>query len=273
MSAFSLSNVVSSDQLWSPLRVLVYGEHGLGKTTFGCSFEKPILLRIEDGIGNLEVPTFPHRPATYDEMVQALEALHQEDHAFQTLVVDSLDWLEDKLLLPAACAYQKISTIEEIPYGKGWAMVDKLWMEVLDWLDALRRDRGMTIVCVAHAAIKRFDPPDGEPYDRFQIKLQKRSNAIVQEWADIVHLLKLRTTKAVASKDVQQSEYKATSQGERVIISETRPAHQSKNRYDLPEVVNVGKDKTYAHYHRVLHDCTKGRYPIPSHLQPVEQPA
>jgi hypothetical protein len=33
----------------------------------------------------------------------------------------------------------------------------------------------MTIICLAHAEIKRFDAPDTEAYDRYQIKLHKRA--------------------------------------------------------------------------------------------------
>ena len=31
---------------------------------------------------------------TFDEVMQALAALYTEEHAFRTLVVDSVDWLE-----------------------------------------------------------------------------------------------------------------------------------------------------------------------------------
>lgn len=267
MSAFSLSSVVSSATLWAPPRILIYGEHGLGKTTMGCSFEKPILLRIEDGIGKLDVPTFPSLPRDYNDVLAAFQALHDEEHDFKTLVLDSLDWLEEKHVIPYACAVQGVQGIEEIPYGKGWAMVDNSWMAILGWLDALRSNRGMTIVTVAHADVKRYDPPDGEPYDRYQIKLQKRSNRMLQEWHDMVHHIKMRITKATASKDVKQSAYKATSSGERVVVSEWRPAQQSKNRFDLPLEINIGRDKTFAAYHQTLHAATNGRYALPSTLQ------
>ena len=40
-------------------RVIVYGESGLGKTTFATSAPNPIVIQTEDGLGEIDVPCFP----------------------------------------------------------------------------------------------------------------------------------------------------------------------------------------------------------------------
>ena len=58
---------------------MVYGVHGVGKSTFGAMAEKPIFIQTEDGLGVLDVTAFP-KAQTYDEVIQALSALGQEVH-------------------------------------------------------------------------------------------------------------------------------------------------------------------------------------------------
>ena len=54
---------------------------------------KPVFVLTEDGLGTLDVMAFP-LARSYGEVIEALDALLVEDHDFETLVVDSLDWLE-----------------------------------------------------------------------------------------------------------------------------------------------------------------------------------
>ncbi len=74
-------------------RVIIYGEAGCGKTTFGACAPSPVFIQTEDGLGNLDATAFP-LATSFDDVMAALQSLYTEDHAFQTLVVDSLDWLE-----------------------------------------------------------------------------------------------------------------------------------------------------------------------------------
>ena len=71
------------------------------------------------------------------------------------------------------------------PAGSYVAALD-LWREYLDGLNALRDDRGMSVIQIAHTDIKRFDSPEHEPYDRYVIKLQPRAAALLQEHSDVV---------------------------------------------------------------------------------------
>ena len=93
--------------------------------------------------------------------------LYTEAHDFQTVVVDSLDWLEPLVWQP--CAIQPTpGTIEQPGYGKGYVAAVDTWRAFLDGINGLRDDRGMGVVLIAHADIKRFDSPETDPYDRYE---------------------------------------------------------------------------------------------------------
>ena len=180
--SFTLQSVVSSKTLYAPQRFLLYGVQGIGKTLCASTFASPIILRTEDGTSAIDVPTFPDLARTYEDVTQAISALHGE-HPYRTLVIDSLDWMEP-LIWDHVCQKhvdshgKPIASIEAIGYGKGYIEADAYWRYIQSGLDSLRLKKGMQIVCIAHAEVKTFCPPDGDQYDRYQPKLQKRAFAL-----------------------------------------------------------------------------------------------
>jgi hypothetical protein len=90
--ALSLTSLNRTTAL-KPPRILIHGVHGVGKTSFATGAPAPVFILTEDGLGTLDVPHFP-LARTFDEVMQALAALYTEEHAFKSLVVDSVDWLQ-----------------------------------------------------------------------------------------------------------------------------------------------------------------------------------
>ena len=97
-------------------RVIIYGESGLGKTTFATSAPNPIVIQTEDGLGEIDVPCLP-LAESYIDVMKALDSLANEDHDFKTVIIDSLDWLET-LIWKQVCTDNKVSSIEKIGYGR-----------------------------------------------------------------------------------------------------------------------------------------------------------
>jgi hypothetical protein len=232
--AISLASLRSSSML-KPPRILTHGVAGVGKTNFAAGAPAPVFLLTEDGLGTLEVSHFP-LARTFDEVMQALAALYSEPHQYQTLVVDSVDWLEP-LVWARVCKDQGWASIEEGGYGKGYVAALDLWRQYIEGLNALRDERGMVIVQIAHTDIKRFDSPESEPYDRYVIKLHSKASALLQEHSDIVLFANYRISTVKADVGFNKKVTRALGTGERLLHTAERPAFLAKNRYGLPDTL------------------------------------
>lgn len=252
-----LGLVKPANSVWQAQKIVLYGVQGIGKTTFGATFDNPILAPIEDGAHNVNIMSFP-KITEYGQMVDIITALHEE-HPYKTLVVDSLDWMEP-LVWAYTCALHQKQNIEDFGYGKGYVMALDSWRNIMSGLDSLRENMGMNVVLIAHTHIKRFESPEMEPFDRYETKLQKAAAALWEEWADMVlfanYKMRIVREKGEATK-------RAQGQGERIIYTSERPAYKAKNRWGLPEEINVGKDNTWSAFHKALSDATGGKYVIP----------
>ena len=216
-----------------PRRTLMYGVHGVGKSTFGAMADKPIFIQTEEGINDLEVDRFPVA-ATYGEVLGALAALYSGEHEYGTVVIDSLDWLE-RLIWTEVCAKRGVESIEDIGYAKGYVFALTQWREVISGLDALRSERGMQIILIAHARIEKFDNPETESYDRYVPRLNKHASALIQEWCDEVLFATYRVHTKHTDEGFNRKRTHGIGTGERIVRTTERPAHVAKNRLSLPD--------------------------------------
>lgn len=228
--AFDLTSIQRGPRSQPP-RLLVFGPHGVGKTTFACAAPAPIVIQTEDGLGMLETPAFPLAASTA-EVFEALETLYAQDHEFKTVVLDSADWLDNLVIKEVRANH----SAQELAYGKDTLLIAEQWRLILDWLNALR-SKGMTVILIGHAEIKRFDPPDGDSFERYQPKLTARASALVQEWADAVLFASFKTFVKSEAVAREKTVKKAISGGERLLHTGEKPAYLAKNRYSLPETL------------------------------------
>lgn len=220
-----------------PPRIVIYGVHGIGKSTFGSECPKPIFIQTESGLDALGVEAF-ELATNYEQVLQALEYLIDTEHQYQTVVVDSLDWLE-KLIFQHVARMKGVTDISEIPFGRGYVAAENEWKLILDRLNILNDRKKMLVLLLAHAQIKRFEAPDTESYDRYQLDLRASTAALMFEYSDIVGFARYRTI-TQTDKAGFTSVTKAKSDGSRILHLEERPAYSAKNRYRLPHTMPFG---------------------------------
>jgi hypothetical protein len=249
--AISLASLRRGAVLKPPI-ILDYGPAGVGKTTLAAGAPNPIFLPVEDGLGMLDVPTFPLLK-TFQEVEEAIGSLATEEHDFKTVVLDSADWLE-RLVWNETCARNGWKTIESPDYGKGYGAALDVWKYLLDGLSILRDENGMAIIILAHASIRKFESPETEPYDRFTPKLHESNkgigaNPLIQEFVDCIFFQNFRATivKDRGKGDkVGEGHARGVGGNQRVVYTQDRPAAVAKNRYSMPPEIFLPNDPTQA---------------------------
>jgi hypothetical protein len=224
---------VTSGRSPAPRRLMIYGVGGIGKSTFASCAPNAIFVPTEDGLAEVACDKFP-LATTFGQVMEALGELYTEGHPYRTVVVDSLDWLE-RLIWAEVCRKRDVESVEDIPYGKGYVFALNEWRQFLEGLTALRNDRGMMIVLIAHARIERFDDPEAESYDRYVPRLHRLASQIVQEWADEIMFACFRVLTRQTGEGFDRKRTRGIGTGERVLRTVERPSHLAKNRLSLPE--------------------------------------
>src|SRR5262245_65386690 len=171
---------------------LIYGTDGVGKSTLCSHAPNPIFIGAEKGTEQLDVARFP-QTESIGELLTQVRALQNEKHEFDSVVLDSLDWVEP-LIWKAVCDEGKVETIEQYAggYGKGYARALDLWRTLIRELSILNEH--MHVLLIGHAQIKSFQDPElSTSYDRYQLKINDKAAALVREAADAVLFAQFET--------------------------------------------------------------------------------
>lgn len=226
---FDLSTITRAKK--KPPITTIYGGAGVGKTTFACGSESPIVIRTEDGLVQ-DVDTFP-LCTSYDHVMQCMVALSENDHKYKTVVVDSLDWLEN-LIWVHTCERLGVRSIEEPGYGKGYMEAMTYWRFFLNALTNLRNTKGMMPVMICHSEIKTISDPMHPSYDMRTLKLHRRAAALVEEASDIIGYAAMQmNTVEEDGSGFNQKRTRAKTSGMRVLHTAPNPAYLSKTRYPI----------------------------------------
>lgn len=218
-----------------PPRVVIYGGHGIGKSTLASQFPNPIFISTEDGLDNLDVVSFP-KATNITNVVDAIKTLIKEDHEFRTVAIDSVDWLVEPLIVSNV---EENHEAKDLAYGKGQMLIAEEFREILQGLDKLRHKRNMNVVLIAHSTVVKFEDPRTEPYDRYQPKLPNRCNALLQEWADVIAFAAFKVIIRKSDTGFNNVKTRGVTTGERLLHFIETPAFAAKNRYACPEEIEM----------------------------------
>jgi len=112
-----LKDLVKKEITKKPPRILLYGTHGIGKSSLGASSPNPIFIPTEDGLTNIEVSRFPLATKLAD-IWEYLGMLINEEHEYKTVVIDTVDWLETLIMKYISLTKQGFIPVEALELCK-----------------------------------------------------------------------------------------------------------------------------------------------------------
>lgn len=221
---------IKKGKIKSAIRLTMYGVEGLGKSTFASKFPDPLFIDVEGGTKQLDVARFP-QPESWNELLEMVDAVIAEPTICKTLVIDTIDRAE-AMLSAQLLAEAGVDSIEKYGggYGKGYtAIQERFNKDLLMRLDKVIV-KGVNIVLLAHAAMRKLESPDDPPYDRWELKVSKKVAPLIKEWSDI--LLFANYEVMVVEENGRN---KAKGQAKRRMHANHKPTYDAKNRYGLPD--------------------------------------
>lgn len=240
--AISLSSITKNKP--KPARIAIHGHGGIGKSTFAAGAKNPIFILAEDGLGKIDVPCFP-LATCYQDIMDAMGVLYTEKHKYETVVIDSVDWIEP-LVWKETCDgwtdkdgnLKGLKSIEDAGYGKGYVEAQIYWKQILDGLNALR-NKGMQIILILHSAMVKVEDPMRESYDRVSFKLHKRAAAIIAEYCDVILYADMHITVTKEKEGFNKTKNRALTNDKRIVYTSPSPSILAKNRYSLPKTMDL----------------------------------
>lgn len=236
----ALNDLITENQI-KPPRIVLYGPPKMGKSTFASQMPNPICLDFENGLDAIKMKRVDCRN-NYDKAIETITLLHSEEHDFQTIAVDSADWLESALFDKLCKQYNRPSILDnskgsEFAFGRGMNIAVNEFSMFLQGLTSLRDNKGMATIIIAHDSIKQFDDPLADSYDQHNIKLSKHLAAKLTEWADCLLFVR---DKPIIKDD---GDKKRQAGSIRTLYTQPVGGAIAGNRYGLPPELSFSWDK------------------------------
>ena len=188
--------VLKGQALTAP-KLMLYGLSGVGKSSLAAKLKKPIFLDFEGGLNYLGVDR-SEQYVDLDEFYKDLVELYRKAEAgkreYDTIVIDSVDWLVRKVVEKAA-GINKNNLTETLNrsnggYGNGKQVLEnQIRTLLLPMLVSLNK-QGYGICLVAHAERKDLMDADGVDTERITPKIDVNTMNVFVEWCDNVFYLK-----------------------------------------------------------------------------------
>ncbi len=210
-----------------PLKVLILGAEGVGKTTFVAGAPKVRIIDLDRGSNELEVSR-----VTVDKFDEVIDWIHDAvtDSSVETLAIDSISRLEE-LVITKVCGENDTGGLHAFGggYGKGDDAALQYWRILLKALDRLAETKH--VVLIGHATIKPFSDPLGPSFDRFSLSLREKAAAAIKRWVNFTLFARAEISTRVQEKTKKNL---GITSGVRYIYTDNNPAYDAKHRGNLP---------------------------------------
>lgn len=275
---FDPRGAISRGKIAQPLRILIYGVEGIGKSTTAAKAPRPLILGTEDGTAHLDVARVtPDGWLTGERPLLDLVSWFATPDAsdYQTLVIDTADMAE-RLCVEYCCRrdhdtpeptkkYNRTTWVDGKPtldgygYGAGNKVVESEFLALLAALDRARRARNVHVVFTAHADVAKEKNAGGDDYGIIAPKLIKQVREQLTAWCDAVLYCQYAYNvlqPGTHEKGKQVAKAKVVTDEERIVHTQRDGAFLAKNRLGLPKVIDMEWSTIAKHAQAAYGDAT-----------------
>jgi hypothetical protein len=241
----------SSKKVKPPPRFVLFGEPGVGKTTFGISGLKALLLALESGALGVDCARLPvdGKFQSWDDLIECVKMLCEEEHDYQWIVLDTVNSAEI-LCSKMICDRDFGGSWNGLPgqegfnsFAKGDRSVAQEFRKLLELLDYLQQKKQIGIILLAHVGLHKQANMFGSDYQKLGGDLNKNTWNLICAWADQV---------GYACRDIQSKLSKGDAKAKakqignsRWIMFEGGPGLDAKSRvgYEMPTKILLDWDE------------------------------
>lgn len=233
-------------------RIALLGVEGWGKTSIGVNAPGAaiIMARGETGYVTLvnagRVPVVNSTVAeSWEGLLALLDQIAADPAGIQTLVLDALGGLE-RLCHEHVCNRDfggNWGADGFSSFMKGYDQSINDWIGFLGKLDRIN-ERGVAVWLLSHVGVRNFKNPIGPDFDRYEAACHSKTWGVTHRWADAVLFANFRT---ITNKAKGEMRTKGIGGTDRVVYTERRDAWDAKNRFGMPEEIDIPGDAAEAY--------------------------
>lgn len=224
-------------------RVVFIATEGYGKTTTGALGESPVIVMTPDERGYLTLASrglVPQMPVmmvrNWPELLASLHSLATEPHDRKTVVLDAMAGMES-LLARHVCQTEFDGDWGEKGFqawGRGKGIVMREWPNIFPRLTAIA-NKGIDVLILGHARVKRFQAPEGADYDRYECNVGTDEVwARTKAWAEAVLFGNFRPIVEMARPEANTAKARGKAIAhQRIMRCQYSAVADAKNQYGL----------------------------------------
>jgi hypothetical protein len=134
--------------------IFIYGQPGIGKSTFCSNFEQALFLATEPGLKSLEV--YAETITCWEDLLRVGNELLTSKHNFKSIIIDTID--NAYTFCTQYIARQKhVEHIADIPSGKGFGLATEEIYRVV-----LKLSQNFGLIMTSHAQAKEVETRTGK---------------------------------------------------------------------------------------------------------------
>jgi hypothetical protein len=245
-----LDNEVSVGKTPHAPRIIIYGEDGVGKSSWAAKAPDAFFMNLEGGLDELDVNKNKHKLTNWTDFIAWFNDLITEKHEYKTVVIDTITALE-RFIWAEVCKQFGVKNIEKVDggYGRGYRYAMDWWDIFLSGCNKLT-ESGIMVILIGHQGVQEIKDPENQTYHRTAPSIHHLPAAMLCQWCDCVFQAKknFRVQKMEEGFGNSRGIAVAIGQngGERVIRTIGNCAVVAKNRYNLPEYLPLDFNAFYS---------------------------